>query len=101
MSSETSFPEDPPDLWRLFVDKASRKGQCGAGVLLISLEDVEISYALRFSFNTINNEAEYKAFHVGLKITHQIGVRNIFIFSDSQIIVNQVQGEYQAKNERM
>lgn len=98
---ETSLPEDLPDLWKLFVDGVSRKGQCGASMLLIFPEGVEISYALRFSFDATNNKAEYEALHAGLKIAHQIEVKNISIFSDSQAVVNQVQGEYQTKNERM
>lgn len=38
------------------------------GILIISPEDVKMSYVLRFSFNATNNDAEYKALYVKLKI---------------------------------
>lgn len=66
-------------MWKLFVDGASRKGQYRAGTLLVSLEEVEVSYALRFSFETTNNETGYEALYVGLIIAHQMEVENISV----------------------
>ncbi|GKC67446.1 reverse transcriptase domain-containing protein [Tanacetum coccineum] len=41
----------------------------GAGLMLISPEGREYTYALRFEFETTNNEAEYEALLAGLRIT--------------------------------
>ncbi|GKB39319.1 reverse transcriptase domain-containing protein, partial [Tanacetum coccineum] len=49
----------------------------GAGVILTSPEGMEFTYALRFGFEATNNEAEYEALIVGLRITEQIGIKNL------------------------
>ena len=56
-----------------------------------------MSYALWFSFNATNNEAEYEALYAGLKIAYRLKVVNLSVFSGSQIIINQVQSQYQEK----
>ncbi|GKG13934.1 hypothetical protein Tco_0350894 [Tanacetum coccineum] len=46
-------------------------------VLHTNPEGMEFTYALRFRFDAINNEAEYEALIVGLKIAEQMGVENL------------------------
>ncbi|GKB29681.1 reverse transcriptase domain-containing protein [Tanacetum coccineum] len=50
-----------------------------------------------------NNEAEYDgtALIAGLRITTQIGVRNVHVNVDSKLVANQVLGAYVAKEENM
>ncbi|GKE59203.1 reverse transcriptase domain-containing protein, partial [Tanacetum coccineum] len=47
--------------WRLYTDGASNSDESGAGLMLIDPECKEYTYALRFEFETMNNEAEYQA----------------------------------------
>nr|GEV57630.1 reverse transcriptase domain-containing protein [Tanacetum cinerariifolium] len=47
----------------------------GAGLILINPEGMEFTYALRFRFEAINNEAEYEALITGLRIAEQMGVK--------------------------
>ncbi|GJR66809.1 reverse transcriptase domain-containing protein [Tanacetum coccineum] len=49
----------------------------GVSLILTSPEGAEFTYALRFQFTASNNEAEYEALLVGLRIATQMGVRNI------------------------
>ncbi|PKU61117.1 hypothetical protein MA16_Dca028885 [Dendrobium catenatum] len=53
---------------------------------------------MRFSFSLTeprtNNEAEYEAFIAGLEIAIDVRIRNLQIFGDSQLAVNQVLGVY-------
>ena len=49
----------------------------------------------------INKEAEYIALIQGLKHVLDKEIKSITIYSDSQLIVNQINGKYQVKNERM
>ncbi|GJV93078.1 reverse transcriptase domain-containing protein [Tanacetum coccineum] len=49
----------------------------------------------------INNEAEYEALIDGLRITTQMGVRNVHGSVDSKLVANQVLGENVAKEENM
>ncbi|XP_071925425.1 uncharacterized protein [Coffea arabica] len=91
-------PEEP---WVLFVDGASSKEGSGAGLLLTSPTGEELIYALRFDFPASNNEAEYETLLTGLRIAHQMGITTIRVRSDSQLVVYQVRGEYEAKEEVM
>ncbi|XP_027178202.1 uncharacterized protein LOC113777367 [Coffea eugenioides] len=92
-------PEGEP--WVLFVDGASSKEGSGAGLLLTSPTGEELTYALRFDFPASNNEAEYEALLTGLRIALQMGITAIRVRSDSQLVVLQIRGEYEAKDEVM
>ncbi|GJU85318.1 reverse transcriptase domain-containing protein [Tanacetum coccineum] len=74
---------------------------CGAGVILTDPEGVEFTYALRFQFETTNNEAEYEALIAGLRIAEKIGVKNLEVNVDSKLVANQVNGTYIAKETDM
>ncbi|XP_071906258.1 uncharacterized protein [Coffea arabica] len=84
-------------VWTLYVDGASSKEGCGAGLLLISPPGEELPYALRFDFRASNNESEYEALIAGMEMARKLGARSLKIFSDSQLIVNQVGGSYEVK----
>ncbi|XP_071906034.1 uncharacterized protein [Coffea arabica] len=87
--------------WILFVDGASSKEGSGAGLLFISPTEEELTYALRFDFPASNNEAEYEALLTGLRIAHQMGIIAIKVRNDSQLVVLQVRGEYETKEDVM
>ncbi|GKF62115.1 reverse transcriptase domain-containing protein, partial [Tanacetum coccineum] len=55
------------------------------------------TYALRFEFETTNNEAEYDALLAGLWIAHEMEIAKMAIFLDSQLLVNQIKGTFAAK----
>ncbi|GJU96908.1 reverse transcriptase domain-containing protein [Tanacetum coccineum] len=48
-------------------------------------------------FDATNNEAEYEALIVGLRIAEQMGVKNLQANVDSRLVANQVNGTYVAK----
>nr|XP_027088503.1 uncharacterized protein LOC113709849 [Coffea arabica] len=83
--------------WTLYVDGASSKEGCGAGLFLISPTGEELPYALRFDFRASNNESEYEALIAGMEMARRLGARSIKVYSDSQLIVNQVGGSYEVK----
>ena len=74
-----------PDLpiWRLFVDGAANAQESGAGLILTSLEGIDIEYALRFGFRASNNEAGYEAVIAGLNLAHSMEVDQLEVCSDS------------------
>nr|GEX21969.1 hypothetical protein [Tanacetum cinerariifolium] len=53
---------------KLYTDGASSFDGSRVGLMLINLEGKEYTYALRFEFKTMNNEAEYEALLAGLQI---------------------------------
>ena len=55
----------------------------------------------KLAFDCSNNEAEYEALIAGLKILKKLNVKRISVYGDSELIIKQVKGEYQAKHLRM
>ena len=111
MAECTGFQEDPAEdsprvtspqsLWRIFVDGSSNENGSGAGIILISPEGHRFHSALRFGFKASNNEAEYEALLAGLRVANELKASSVQCFSDSQLVVNQVLGEYQARGPKM
>uniref|UniRef100_A0A2N9I2W9 Uncharacterized protein n=1 Tax=Fagus sylvatica TaxID=28930 RepID=A0A2N9I2W9_FAGSY len=60
-----------------------------------------IKQAIRLQYPTTNNEAEYEALLVGLKTAKILGATELDVRSDSQLVVGQVNGDYEAKEGRM
>ena len=60
---------------------------------------------IHLNFPTTNNEAEYEAEYealvVGLDLARAVGVTSVVIYYDSQVITNQVNGDYECKGERI
>ena len=94
-------PADGKHKWTIFVDRASSSTTSGAGILLENEEGVLIKHSLALSFPTSNNQAKYKALLAGLRLAEDLGAREVQIFTDSQLVVSQVRGEYQAKNDSL
>ncbi|VFQ92783.1 unnamed protein product [Cuscuta campestris] len=89
------------DWWVMSIDGSSGSRSCGAGIVLITPENFRIYYAIRFQFRVSNNEAEYEALINGLKILGKLGVSRVQVYSDSRLVVGQITGEFEAKEERM
>jgi ribonuclease HI len=87
--------------WQLFIDGASRNnpGPSGAGIYLVKNHEKESAYGFFLGTKT-NNQAEYLALVIGLIIaipkleSHD----DLEIISDSQLLINQINGLYQVKN---
>jgi hypothetical protein len=78
------------EVWTLHTDGASNEEGNGAGLILDGPDGVELTYALKLSFKTSNNEAEYEALIAGLRMAHQMGIRHLQVFMDSMLVVNQI-----------
>ena len=56
---------------------------------------------VRLDFPATNNESEYEALIAGLDLAKAVGAAKVVIHYDSQVITNQVNGDYECKGERM
>ena len=65
-------------------------GWGGAGVVLLSPEEDTVECRVCLDFPTTNNEVEYEALIEGLNLAKATGAANVVIYSDSQVITNQV-----------
>lgn len=72
------------------VDGSSTNKRSNAGTTLTSPEGKEFQYTVKMDFITINNEVEYEAVLAGLAIARIMGVTNVEVRSDSQVVVGQI-----------
>ncbi|XP_058733115.1 uncharacterized protein LOC131604708 [Vicia villosa] len=85
--------------WTLYVDGASNPSGSGAGVILENGEGTLIEVSLSLSFPISNNQAEYEALLVGLRLAYDLDAEEIEVFTDSQLVASHISGEYQVKSD--
>ena len=56
---------------------------------------------VRLDFPTTNNEVEYEAVVAGLDLAKVAGAESVVVYCDSQVVTNQINGDYECKGERM
>ena len=88
-------------LWKVFVDSASSALGSGARIVIITPERIKLEHSFRLGFRVSNNKAEYEALLVGLIAVSDLGAREVEVYSDSRLVVNQVQGSFEAKDPQM
>ncbi|XP_073313463.1 uncharacterized protein [Primulina huaijiensis] len=89
------------EVWRAFVDGASNLSGCEVGVVLIAPSGEKIKLALRIDSMVTKNEAEYDVVLAELQAVEEVGAYRVIIYSDSQLVTQQIKGTYEAKNEKM
>ncbi|GKV39926.1 hypothetical protein SLEP1_g47620 [Rubroshorea leprosula] len=98
-TKEEKAPEHP--VWVLYVDGAANIEGSGAGAVLVGPDGFRSEHALRFKFQTTNNAAEYEALIYGLKLASELKVQSIQVFSDSQLVVGQVNGSCEVRDPQL
>lgn len=83
------------------MDSASSAMGAGVGIVLISPEGVKVEHSFKLGFRASNNEAEYEALIVGLRAVLSLGATNLEVYSNSRLVVSQVEGTFEAKDSRM
>jgi ribonuclease HI len=73
----------------------------GAGVLFISPKGEQLKYVLQILWEVSNNEAEYEALLHGLCLAISLGIKRLLIYSDSLLVVQQVNKEWDCNKETM
>ncbi len=84
----------------LNVDGASR-GNPGPAAIGVTIKNGNYQLIAEISEKigeTTNNQAEYLALIAGLKKAISLGFQQVSVQSDSELLVNQVQGKYRVKN---
>ena len=75
----------------MFLDGSSNQYDYGAGLVLQTLSRDQMEYTIRIGFKTTNNEAEYEALLTDLRVANKLEVESLDVYSDSKLVVNQVQ----------
>ena len=85
----------------LCIDGASRKSGASIGLQLTSPTGEKIEQSVRLGFDTSNNESEYEAMIAEVELTLAVGANSLLIRSDSQLVVGQVNAEFESREPRM
>lgn len=87
----------------IFTDGGARgnPGPAGAGVVIRDDHGRSILEAGYFLGKTTNNVAEYTAMLMGLEAAQKFGAEQVSLFSDSELMVKQLTGEYKVRDARL
>lgn len=80
------------------MDGSSNLKVSGVGIVLEGPSDMVLEYSLCFNFQASNNQAEYEALIVGMRLAKEVRVTHLLVQTDSQLIANQVRGMFQTKD---
>jgi ribonuclease HI len=96
--------EDSPlitSVWKMFFDRASFREGVGVGVVLVSPIQEIVSLSFKLEFEATNNVAEYEALILGFRDAKDMGISEISMFGDAELIVQQIINIYQAKHPQL
>lgn len=85
---------------KLYADGGSRgnPGPSSSGFVLLDMNDSIIFKTGFYLGITTNNQAEYQALKLGLEQARKIGAREVSVFMDSLLVINQMKGIFKVKN---
>ncbi|KAL0378856.1 UNVERIFIED_CONTAM: hypothetical protein Sradi_3191100 [Sesamum radiatum] len=67
-------------IWLLHVDSSSTTQGSGAGIVITTPQGEDLEFAIKFGFKASNNEAEYEALVIGMRMAHEIGARRLLAY---------------------
>jgi len=87
----------------IYTDGGSRgnPGPAAGAFIITDQAGKQICAQARFLPDATNNIAEYTALLTALQKTISLGVKNVKIFSDSELMVKQINGDYKVKNDNI
>ncbi|SPT20395.1 unnamed protein product [Triticum aestivum] len=100
---ETQYLPPAPDSthWRLHFDGSKMRTGLGVGVVLTSPKGDKLRYTLQIHFAASNNVVEYESLVHGLRLAKELDIRRILCYDDSDLIVQQSSGDWDAKDANM
>ena len=91
--------------WLLYFDGAANQSGFGIGILLISPQGDHIPRSVWLTFSDhhrlTNNIVEYEAYITGLKTALDLGVRQLEIHGDSNLVIQQTQVIWRIRDEKL
>ena len=94
-------PNHEAERWTIQTDGSSAQRRGGVGVIIIAPDEEELKYEVQLKFPATNNEAEYEGILTGLRLGRALGIKHLLVQNDSKLVIGQIKGDYEAKEERM
>ena len=88
---------------RLYTDGGSRgnPGHSACAFVICKMDDSVVEKSGYYMGIATNNQAEYYGMKRGLERARDLGIDKVTLFSDSQLVVNQMNGLYKVKNQEL
>lgn len=88
---------------KLYTDGGSRNnpGQSACAYVICDMDDNVVEKSGYYMGIATNNQAEYYGMIKGLARARDLGIDNVGLYSDSQLVVNQMNGFYKVKNQEL
>jgi ribonuclease HI len=88
-----------PIAWTMFFDGSSCGAGAGIGIILVSPQGTSYEFSIPIKKTSTNNQYEYRVVLKGIKLLREVNAKVIEIFGDSQLMINQLAGEYECKDD--
>ena len=103
---EFTFPDEEnlipeAERWTIQTDGLSAQGRGGVGVVVTAPNEEKLKYGVQLKFLATNNESEYEGILTGLRLGRALGIKYLLVQNDSKLVIGQIRGDYEAKEERM
>uniref|UniRef100_A0A5K1CIJ1 RNase H type-1 domain-containing protein n=1 Tax=Nymphaea colorata TaxID=210225 RepID=A0A5K1CIJ1_9MAGN len=85
----------------MYFDGSKNVMGADIGILLVTSEDEMTPHSLKLDFPCTHNMAKYEVLIQGLRSLLSFQVKKVHAFDDSQLIINQVNGEWQVKDKKL
>jgi ribonuclease HI len=85
----------------MYFDGSLKLDGGGVEVLFISPRGEQLKYVLQILWKVSNNEAEYEALLHGLRLAISLGIKQLLVYGDSLLVVQQVNKEWDYNKEMM
>jgi ribonuclease HI len=83
----------------MFFDGSSCGVGARIGIVLISPQGTSYEFSIPIEKISTNNQAEYQEVLKGIKLLREVNAEVIEIVGDSQLMINQLAGEYECKDD--
>ena len=104
--TEFTFPDEDnltnrAERWTIQTDGSSAQKRDRVKIDITASNGEVLKYGVQLKFPATNNEAEYEGILTGLRLGKALGVKDLLVQNDSKLVIGQIKGEYEAKEERM
>ena len=85
----------------MYFDRAVNQYRNGIGVLLITFKGSHIPLSIKLNFKATNNMAEYEACIAEMEALRELGMKEIEVFGDLNLVIAQEQRMWKVKEEHL
>ncbi|HET9850246.1 MAG TPA: reverse transcriptase-like protein [Candidatus Saccharimonadales bacterium] len=100
---ETATPAMLLEKARIYTDGGSRgnPGDSACAFIICKMDEIVVEKSGYYMGTATNNQAEYYGMIKGLERARDLGIDKVDLMSDSQLVVNQMNGFYKVKNQEL